>query len=436
MRRFAAILCALLAGALPAAGRDATLLEKRIQVIRALIAEEPEVPEMLYHPDFLAAVPVHQLEAIGKTYYTQGGAVKQSAELKTKGEHYGEYLFTTEKGMSFTVKLGLDKEPPFRINTLWFGLMQPALKSPEEFLEKLELLEGKVSFALWRLGGKEPEKLYELNPDLRLAIGSTFKLYILGALVDDVDEGRHAWDEVILLRKEWYSWPSGALHKWPERSPVTLHSLACGMISISDNTATDHLLFHLGRERVEDMLEPMGHERPERNKPFLGTAEMFRIKEMGRAKERVEAYLSKDVPGRRRYLKDVIARLDRENIEGLNSLSPTAVDRVEWFASAADLCRAMDWLRVHPDPSARGILAINPGLVFPDKDWRYVGYKGGSEAGVLNLTWLLEREDGAWFALSAGWNNPSRRLDDDKFMGLLQGFLNVLGEEKESEEDD
>ncbi len=41
------------------------------------------------------------------------------------------------------------------------------------------------------------------------------------------------------------------------------------------------------------------------------------------------------------------------------------------------------------DKTGRGVLGINRGLQWPDDKWAYVGYKGGSEPGVLNLTLLL-----------------------------------------------
>ena len=101
---------------------------------------------------------------------------------------------------------------------------------------------------------------------------------------------------------------------------------------------------------------------------------------------------------------------------------PILVDRLEWFASTADLVRVMDWLRINTasNPNARAILARNPGIG-PDNAarWHYVGFKGGSEPGVINMTLLLQSKAGKWYVLSGTWNNPSAALDDGRFVGLL-----------------
>ena len=92
----------------------------------------------------------------------------------------------------------------------------------------------------------------------------------------------------------------------------------------------------------------------------------------------------------------------------------------------------MIWLRDHSTPDhagapARGLLAVNPGLP-PDEGWDYWGYKGGSEAGVLNMSFVMQRTDGVWFTVVGTWNNPESVLDDTPFMGLIQAALRLVGE--------
>mgnify|MGYP006189150397 CR=1 FL=1 len=43
--------------------------------------------------------------------------------------------------------------------------------------------------------------------------------------------------------------------------------------------------------------------------------------------------------------------------------------------------------------------------------WGYVGFKGGSEPGVLNYTWLLTDKQGRDWVLTLGWNNPAAVID-------------------------
>ena len=59
------------------------------------------------------------------------------------------------------------------------------------------------------------------------------------------------------------------------------------------------------------------------------------------------------------------------------------------------------------------------------KDWSYVGYKGGSEPGVLNLTWLLRDEAGEWRVLSLSWNNPEAPVEAGALELIAQRILSL-----------
>ncbi len=406
-------------------------MAQRLAQLQALFAAEPHQPEELFHAAFLAQVPAARLAGIFSQYHGQGGAVAAVATTAAKGEFAGEYRFTTVRGMSFPVTLAVDPAPPHLITGLWLGPMSAGLASPEAALAALRELPGQVSFAFCRLGDGGPEPVHALEPDLPLAMGSAFKLYVLGALVGEVAAGQRAWDDVVALRPAWKSLPSGVLQAWPDGSPLTLHTLAAQMISVSDNTATDHLLHLLGRGRVEAQLPLMGMADPVRNVPFLSTHEMFRLKETGKSGPRLEIYLAADAGGRRRYLEQELAPLAETGFAGMDMLAPPAVDRVEWFASALDLCRALAWLRDATGAGgaaapARDVLGINRGLAFADEAWRYVGYKGGSEPGVLAMSWLLQRADGQWFTLAVLWNDPAAVLDENALLTVVQGFLGLV----------
>ena len=52
--------------------------------------------------------------------------------------------------------------------------------------------------------------------------------------------------------------------------------------------------------------------------------------------------------------------------------------------------------------------------------------KGGGEPGVLDMTWLLGRKDGAWFAVSASWNDETQTVDTTELATLLQGLIGQL----------
>ena len=84
-------------------------------------------------------------------------------------------------------------------------------------------------------------------------------------------------------------------------------------------------------------------------------------------------------------------------------------------------------LRRHADPTAKAILAISGGL--PPQALsllRYAGFKGGSEPGVANLTYLVQTRSGGWYALSTGWNNPAAPVDANRLAGLAARAIQLL----------
>ena len=70
-------------------------------------------------------------------------------------------------------------------------------------------------------------------------------------------------------------------------------------------------------------------------------------------------------------------------------------------------------------------MAINNGVgPVAAEPWRYLGYKGGSENGVLSMSLLGERKaDGKWFIVTASWNNADANLASDRMVGLVTRLL-------------
>jgi len=213
---------------------------------------------------------------------------------------------------------------------------------------------------------------------------------------------------------------------------LTLHTLAAFMISISDNTAADQLLWTLTRERVESVMEQTGHAKPEMNQPFLSTLEMFKLKGEPTHKA-ADDYLALDTAGRRRFLTEKLASIKLDDVKPYEDGKPAYIDRIEWFASSTDLCRVMNWLRQQTETNApaaplRDVLAINPGngLNVSRERWSFIGFKAGSEPGVLNMTYLLQSTMGQWYAMSMSWNNTQAALDNTKLFALVQRALQII----------
>jgi len=105
---------------------------------------------------------------------------------------------------------------------------------------------------------------------------------------------------------------------------------------------------------------------------------------------------------------------------------PAAIDRLEWYASATDICQALDWFRGHGDSEVRGILAINPGPSLDAQRWAYIGYKGGSEPGVISLNFLLQSRQGDWYEVSAIWNNPAAPVQEMQWELLVSSLIGAI----------
>ncbi len=370
-----------------------------------------------FTPGFLAQVPEAQINQISASLAQQHGAVQALDSVQPRSATAATIRLRTERAV-LVMDLAIEPQPPHRITQLLVTGVEPVGgDSFAAVAQELQALPGQVSFAVARLDDAGPTLIASHNPDQALAIGSTFKLIILGEVSRQVRSGRLRWDQVVELER--HSLPSGLLQDWPLGSPVTVHTLAGLMISRSDNTATDALLRLAGRDNVERMMTTMGMRSAARNRPFLTTMEAFQLKaEDGPI---LAQWRAADETTRRRMLRERYeqggAAID---VTRLGVGTPMAIDTVEWFASAADLARVMDWLRRNGDEITHGILAISPGMPRPAAaPYSYVGFKGGSEPGVINLTWLVRNNEGVWHVVTGSWNNPAAAVEESRFMALI-----------------
>ncbi|MGH9482745.1 MAG: serine hydrolase, partial [Terriglobales bacterium] len=318
-------------------------LQKTAEAVAGYIRADPAGVTSLFAPEFLAQIPSARLEAIFKQIYVQLGSITGVKLQTPRGANSGVFTFTSAKHFTLPVTLTINAQPDHNITGLLFGPPTAVNDSLAAVTAEMRALPGQVSFLARSLApAGAGQSLAEVNPEQALAIGSAFKLYVLGALTQQIADGRRRWDQVVPL--ETHSLPSGQLQTWPLGSPLTLDSIASLMISISDNTAADQLLHTVGREHVEAILGPMGNGHPARNQPFLTTLEMFQLK-YGSAARR-QQYAAADAAGRRALVAKLPAAAPPDLLAGASAQTgPIAIDQLEWFASAADLCHALSWLQ-------------------------------------------------------------------------------------------
>lgn len=241
-------------------------------------------------------------------------------------------------------------------------------------------------------------------------------MWVLAELDAEVRAGTRHWSDVVTLDAK--SIPSGTIQDWPDKSPLTLHSLAALMISISDNSAADLLVDTLGRDRIAARAVRSGWIDDKSTLPLLKTVEMAALKSP-KATELAVRWKAGSVSERIKLLAANSSQLRAVDVD-IPALSekPIYSGTIEWFADTDMMARLTEWLIKEASPETRAILAINPGMVAHD-GWAYVGYKGGSETGVLAAVQILCRVKNNCYAVIAQWHDKAEPVDLTRFSTLV-----------------
>lgn len=403
-----------------AAAAEQTPLEMRADQVVALLNGKAD-PADIFTAGFRAAVADAQIVTLSASLVAQFGPATEVAMLAPRDGTRAALEIRFERGLA-KGGIAIDPADNNRVNELRFTSVDSlaiADDSPAKIAADLAALPGSVNAWFGPLGDGTP--LISLGADTPLALGSTFKLYVLAALAEDVKAGRRKWSDVVALTEK--SYPSGQLQDWPKGEPVTLHTLASLMIAISDNTATDQLIKVLGKERILRLMTDSGHADPGANDPFLTTKQLFILKASDA--QTLADWRSGD-PAKQAMIAVVQGAEEETSLDAVNAAfanGPKALD-IEWFASPADLAKLLAYMRRTADPKVFEIMAISPSATAAIKaNWRYIGFKGGSEPGVMNLTWLLTDKAGRDWVLTLGWNNTAAVVDEGKLEGIAQRIL-------------
>jgi beta-lactamase class A len=405
--------------------RSPAALDVRIAQLIPLIGGEIKLDDY-FSTTFLAAVPPAQFKAVTDSMIAQYGRplrVLSSTKSRASGS---TVKLAFEKGVA-TVEIDVEPVAPGKVIGLLFSGFEVTGDSIGAISQEFKALPGSSGFVLAELPDNgQPRIIATHNPAQQFAIGSTFKLYILAELAAQVKAGERKWSDVVPLTH--HSFSSSATQGWPKDSPVTLFTLAGWMVSVSDNGATDTLLFALGREAVERKLATIGHSAPDKTLPFLSTVEAFALK----ADPELRARFLKATEEQQRDLltrekgKLTLAKINGSAIGG----APASIDTVEWFASPYDLLTLLRHIRLQRDDRMMSVMGINDGLgPAAAKRWQYAGYKGGSEPGVISMSYLLRSPGGKWFVATGSWNNTEAEVDQSKFVALMERLVSALADQ-------
>lgn len=227
---------------------------------------------------------------------------------------------------------------------------------------------------------------HSYHADSRLNVASSFKLFVLKALYENITNTvGGSWDTQVAVRDEWKSLPSGILHTKPAGTVYTLKQLADLMISISDNTATDHIINYLGRDYVESFLPEM-YERP-----LVKTGDMFKLRYLISDSD-LNLYLAMSESEKRTYLDTTIygrsiSEININNIDWTHNLDKRK--QIGWTFNATEMFTILN------ETKSISSTQINPGFANPNL-WKTIAYKGGGDVGIYSLCEMMENSEGTW----------------------------------------
>lgn len=385
--------------------------------------------EARFAPSFLEAVSAAELPVV----FDQ---VRSQAPL----------LVTAISGESNTLSATVSSEQPLVLDLsvdsdgLMDGLtLRPdplADRPPPEDFEQIDAELSEVADEHHLLAARVEDgvcvPVFETAADESAPIGSAFKLYVLGALVDAVEGGDLAWDDDLTITDPVKSLPSGTLQEEPDGTTVTVQGAAAAMISISDNTATDMLIDAIGVEQVEAVYADMGLQDPDGLTPLLTTKQLFQLG-WGDDKDARSRWSSADTQQQRAILADLAPGV--EDVDPATVTNPQWQGGIDYFATASDLCSAhvalQERAETPPGEPVRGILSSNPGLPSAAEQFDYLGFKGGSAPGQLTLAWYGEVGDADMVAvIQVAGDSP---VDPNVVFGPASDTLQLLRQESDSQ---
>lgn len=330
----------------------------------SLIFADKPIEASLFSPQFLGQVPITQIQKIVDDLKVSLGA------LKNINVSNGSGTIDFEKG-ELPVSISLNEQE--QISTLWFSAPHFKTISLDEMVKGLhENAIGKTSLLV--IVDNKPVVVE--NDKTPMAVGSTFKLLVLKAYEDAIKKGELKRETIVSLKEKNRSLPTGVLQNLPAGTPINLELLAQLMIQISDNTATDSLIDVLKKPRIE-ALSP-------RNSPLLTTRELFQLIDSSNEKLR-----NKFKTGTKSARLEALSELDKLPLPSVSSIGKSATwQDAEWYMSAHEICPLLESVQDAPALNS----SLNP--LFKNLNWQKIGFKGGSEYGVINFSVIGKTQKG------------------------------------------
>jgi beta-lactamase class A len=323
---------------------------------------------------------------------------------------------------TLTVGIGVDRAG--LINGLGITPYQPPPASWAQADRQLAALAPDASLLAAQVSpGGACVPVHQVAASAARPLGSMFKLFVLGALAQQIAAGRVSWDQPLTVTAPLKSLPSGQLQDDPDGTQVSVQQTAAKMISISDNTAANMLTNLVGRSAIQAQ-DAQWSDHAALNVPFLTTREMFILK-LSQWPALANRYIAANQAGRQALLASTVDRAPLPALAAAQAfVTPRDIDTIEWFASPDDICRAFAGLRqlaAQPRLAPLGsILSANTGGIGLDPArWPTVWFKGGSEPGVATVAYLATNSKGQTFVVVVMLSDPAAALSPSTPIALL-----------------
>lgn len=244
-------------------------------------------------------------------------------------------------------------------------------------------------------------------------------LYVLAAVAERIGAGTLAWDSAV---------PGDAVAGL--QGGATVREVADAMTSRGDPTAMDRLVRLVGEPAILAAAAHAGNTHPEGITPFVTNRQVAWLAwdPSTEAQKARQEWPGADAARRRALLATMPASAAPT---APTAPSPHWPSKIGSFVTPDDLVAAhlhLQRLAARPATSAlRDLLGRNGGIQVPG--WTYSSFKGGSDVGVVALTFYAEAGTGATArrqVLVVLGRDPQRSIDNATFVAGATDAANLL----------
>lgn len=372
-----------------------------------------------YSKEFQSALPKEQLAEIYSQVKSQYGDCVEVVDFKAS---INGDKFSTKHENGQIIDLTI-VEKNSKITGLWILGERSKPINYADFKEAKDDINSLARPSLLILKNENP--ILSINENKRTPLGSTFKLFVLDGLLQQIKDKKLTWEDELKVSNNLKSLPSGEMQNKEDGEYASLYEYAQKMISISDNTATDHLIEKIGRTSVERQIKSRGLKLSYGwNRPFLTTKELFQVRSSFNATD-YKKYANNTTTGRILQLQKV-SKVKTDEL--MNKLSgwqtPRGVLDTEWFSNPKEICRLLTYFDQENSEEIDSILSRN--TPFADKDlFDKIYYKGGSEPGVLQMAYYFKKGQDR-YCLFIGTHDLQNSIDETSFFEKVKATIRLI----------